>query len=82
MTPGFHRGDVTWQGSSSSNWNEKGPNWNSPYGYIPDASCNVILPNVAQYPLVARPSACNELLIQSGSALSISPTGVLLIVGP
>ena len=82
MTPGFHRGDVTWQGSSSSNWNEKGPNWNSPYGYIPDASCNVILPNVAQYPLVARPSACNELLIQSGSALSISPTGVLLVVGP
>jgi hypothetical protein len=82
MTPGFHKGNVTWQGTTSTNWNTKGNNWNSPSGYIPDASCNVTIPNVTNYPIVTEPSACHELQIQSGSTVSVQSTGTLLIVGP
>jgi hypothetical protein len=82
MTPGYHKGTLTWQGTTSTNWNIKGNNWSSPYGYIPDASCNVIIPNVINYPIVTESSACNQVQIQTGSTLSIQSTGSLLIVGP
>lgn len=82
MTPGFHKGDVIWQGYSSSIWNEKGPNWSSPYGYIPDAGCNVTIPDATTDPVVNRPGAINAIQLQSGSVLSISPTGSLFILGP
>jgi hypothetical protein len=81
MTPGYHNGDITWQGTVSSNWNVKGSNWNSPNGYIPDASCNVTIPNAANYPIVTEPSSCNQVLIQTGSTLSIQSSGSLKICG-
>jgi hypothetical protein len=81
MTPGFHKGDVTWLGYSSSNWNEKGPNWSSPFGYIPDAGCNVTIPYSPLYPTVSRPAAVNDVHLQGGSALNISGSGSLQVVG-
>jgi hypothetical protein len=82
MTPGLHKGEVTWQGTISSNWNEKGTNWNSINGYIPDASCIVTIPNAGNYPIVTEASAVHEVQIQSGSTLSVQSPGSLLIVGP
>jgi len=81
MTPGFHNGTVTWLGTTSNNWNAKGSNWNSPNGYIPDASCNVTIPNAAIYPIITEPSSCNQVIIQTGSALSIQSSGSLKILG-
>jgi hypothetical protein len=82
MTPFYHKGVITWQGTTSANWNTKGNNWNSPNGYIPDASCNVIIPFTTIYPIITEPSSCNQVQIQSGSTLSIQSTGSLLIAGP
>ncbi|HOX78435.1 MAG TPA: hypothetical protein PLW31_10400 [Bacteroidales bacterium] len=82
MTPYLHKADVTWQGTTSTDWNRRGNNWSGAQGWVPDASCNVIIPNVTNYPVVTRKSACNLLDIQTGSALSIQSTGTLQIVGP
>jgi hypothetical protein len=83
MTPDYHKGTVTWQGSISTNWNAKGLNWDSPNGYIPDASCNVIIPftDVTNFPIVTEQSAINQVEIESGATLSIQSPGSLLIVG-
>lgn len=82
MTPGMHAEDVTWQGTTSTGWNTRGNNWNGLYGWIPDASCNVTIPNVTNFPIVTEPSACHQVQIHSGSTLSVQSTGSLLIVGP
>jgi hypothetical protein len=83
MTPDYHNGTVTWQGTTSTSWNIKGDNWNSPNGYIPDASCNVIIPftDVTNFPIETEQSAINQVEIQSGATLSIQSPGSLLIVG-
>jgi hypothetical protein len=81
MTPGYHSGDNTWQGNVSSNWNAKGSNWNSPYGFIPDASSNVIIPNTAIDPIITEPSSCNQVMMQTGSSLSIQSSGSLQVFG-
>jgi hypothetical protein len=84
MTPGFHKGTVTWLGTTSTNWNEKAANWDSPYGFIPDASCNVVIPftDVTNFPIVTETSACHDVQVESGASVSIQGTGSLLIVGP
>jgi hypothetical protein len=89
MTPLYHKGTFNWLGASSTNWNEKGQNWDNPYGYIPDGSCNVTIPftEITNFPVITEPSAVNSLELQSvinegGAVLNIAPTGSLLIVGP
>lgn len=82
MTPAFHNGLVEWQGSTSTNWNTKGNNWNSPNGYIPDASCIVTIPVKTFQPIITEVSACHQVDIQTGASLSIQSTGSLKIVGP
>ncbi len=81
ITAGIYRTDITLQGNASTDWNARGANWNSPYGFIPDASSKVIIPNVSNYPVITEPSSCNQIEIQSGSALIIQNTGILLIIG-
>lgn len=82
MTPGMHAADVTWQGTTSSGWNKRGNNWSGIYGFVPDASCNVTIPNVTNYPVVTEPSACHQVQILSGSTLKVQSPGSLLIAGP
>jgi len=82
MTPYLHAANVTWQGTSSTDWNARGTNWNGTYGWVPDASCIVTIPNVSNSPIITEPSGCHGLDIQSGASLSIQSTGSLLIVGP
>jgi hypothetical protein len=82
MTPNMHGATATWQGTLSTDWNTKGTNWGGTNGWVPDASCIVTIPNVASYPIVTKPSACHQLIIQSSAALSIQSTGSLRVVGP
>jgi hypothetical protein len=82
MTPGFHRGEVTWMGTSSSHWSARGNNWSSPHGFVPDASCKVIIPEVMNSPVITEPSACHEMELQTGAVLGIQSSGSLLITGP
>jgi hypothetical protein len=82
MTPDYHAGTITWQGTTSTEWNAKGDNWDSPHGYVPDASCIVNIPVVTNQPAISASSACHELNMDSGATLSISgTTGSLHIVG-
>lgn len=81
MTPYVHNADLIWQGTTTTDWNTRGSNWSGTRGWVPDASCNVTIPNVANYPIVTRKSACNQLEIQSGSSLGIQSTGKLYIIG-
>jgi hypothetical protein len=89
MTPNYHKGNVTWKGTTSTNWNAKDENWisivNNPRGYIPDASCNVTIPLTSEpnfLPIVTEASAINELQIESGATVIVSGTGSLQVVGP
>lgn len=69
MTPSKHKEDITWQGTTDSDWNTKGTNWSGTYGYIPDASFNVTIPatGITNYPAISAEAACNSLTIQSTS---------------
>lgn len=69
MTPSKHKEDVTWQGTTNNSWNTKGNNWNGTYGYIPDASFNVTIPQGASnYPTISAAATCNNLTIESNSS--------------
>ncbi len=78
-------GDITWTGSSSSDWNTAA-NWSG--GAVPTASNNVIIPSVAtNNPIIAALTSadCNDLTINSGGVLTVqstvSGTGSLITTG-
>ena len=74
MTPGAYRENVNWLGGGTitDDWNEKGGNWPGTYGYIPDASFNVTIPQTTVGPVIYSESACNELTVQGSATLDIS----------
>ncbi len=80
MTPGAHAETVTWQGTSSTDWNERGTNWNGTNGYVPDASYDVTVPGATNSPEVNEGSACNDLEIQSSGSVVIKNGGSLKVV--
>jgi len=68
---------MEWTGDVNSDWTEPG-NF-SPNG-TPDASNNVIVPSgLTNYPVVDAPGACNFLILESGTRLTV-PSGNALIV--
>ncbi len=81
MTPGLHNGSMTWAGLSSSNWNEKGANWNSPYGFIPDASSIVTIPNAPIHPALTTTTVVHQIILENGATLSIQSPAALIILG-
>jgi hypothetical protein len=81
MTPGFHNGNVSWTGANSAEWSEKGANWTSPWGFIPDASCIVTVPLAPINPIVTTPAAVHQVVLETGASLSIQPSGSLHIIG-
>ncbi len=81
MTPAECREDVTWQGTTDTDWNTKGNNWSGTNGYIPDASFNVTVPSSLNEPVVSAESACNDLTLQSGTGLSVSVNTSLTAYG-
>ncbi|HEY9113472.1 MAG TPA: hypothetical protein VIN10_02155, partial [Bacteroidales bacterium] len=52
MTPAAHSENVDWTGNLGTDWNTKG-NWDGLYGYIPDASFNVNIPNMGNDPSIS-----------------------------
>jgi len=74
MTPSAYRENVNWLagGTNTDDWNEKGGNWPGTYGYIPDASFNVTIPQTTVGPVIYSESACNELTVQASATLDIS----------
>ena len=63
--------DLTWTGSVDSDWNTVG-NWSC--GYIPIATTDVTIPNVANKPVLSTGAVgtLNNLTIDSGSSLIIT----------
>ncbi|MDC0584657.1 hypothetical protein OAO55_02890, partial [Bacteroidales bacterium] len=74
--------DVTWDGSSSTDWNTAS-NWTP--SSIPTSDDNVVIPNVSRDPIVdeipGSPAICNNLTIQSGGNLTINAGGAMTVNG-
>lgn len=66
MTPWGHKETRTWAGTTSTDWNAKGNNWDDT-GYVPDASDIVLIPNTVNDPVVTLHSACHDLTIQAAA---------------
>jgi hypothetical protein len=81
MTPGIHQGLTTWQGITSNEWNRRGNNWSGTYGYVPDASYMVSIPDTPKDPVITGPAACHQVMVGTGAVLSVQNTGSLQVSG-
>ncbi|HEY9018856.1 lamin tail domain-containing protein, partial [Thiomicrospira sp.] len=81
MTPSAFKEDVTWTGTTDTDWNTKGNNWSGTYGYIPDASFNVTIPAAANSPVISSESACFDLTMNAGSSLDLPVNLGLTVYG-
>ena len=72
----------TWNGSTSTDWNTA-LNW-TPTG-IPNASSDVVIPNVFTKPIIVQemtsPALCNNLTIETGSSLTVNAGKALTVYG-
>ncbi len=72
----------TWTGAVSTDWNTPG-NWAG--GTVPTASQNVIIPDVANDPVVNQPAenpaVCNNLTVKSGATLTVATNKSLVVNG-
>lgn len=80
MTPGVHGDNVSWQGTTDTDWNTKGNNWSGTYGYIPDASFNVTITSQINQPTISAEAATNNLTISSG-VLTVEASQSLRVYG-
>lgn len=69
---------VTWDGSSSTAW-LTGANWNCNVG--PDANTDVIIPLVANKPVVSSNVSCRKVTVASGSSITVNNGFRLTITG-
>jgi hypothetical protein len=69
---------VTWTGSLSNSWYDPG-NWTA--CGMPDATRNVVIPNVspAPYPVIYDSVHCKSINIETGATLTVSAGGSLVI---
>ncbi|HPS61438.1 MAG TPA: M6 family metalloprotease domain-containing protein [Bacteroidales bacterium] len=71
-----------WTGAVSSDWNNPG-NWAG--GSVPTAIQNVVIPDVANDPVVNQPAGspavCNDLDIHPGAILTVAANKVLVVNG-
>ena len=64
----FSRAQITWDGSSSTDWNTAA-NWSS--NSVPTSSDDVTIPDVANDPILSSSSdVCKDLTIQNGAILT------------
>lgn len=69
---------LTWFGSVSSEW-ENIANWN--LNILPNATSDVLIPVTPNDPLINSPVTVNDLTIETGASLEISPIGTLTANG-
>ena len=67
----------TWTGTISQNWNQTG-NWSNG---IPGSTTNVIIPDLANQPVVDNVVSCANLTLQPNSKLTINQNATLSISG-
>ena len=72
--------DITWDGSSSSDWNT-GANWNG--NSVPTSTDNVIIANAGTPPSIGNgvQADCNNLTINTGASLTVESGGSLITAG-
>jgi hypothetical protein len=80
MTPGWHDRDLTWNGGSTdwnnaNNWNNSGT---SPRKYPPDAGCDIVIPNLANDPIISGRASTNNMELETGAEVTITPTNFLV----
>ncbi|MGN6645068.1 MAG: T9SS type A sorting domain-containing protein [Cytophaga sp.] len=68
----------TWTGALSTSWHTDG-NW-SPSGR-PTPRQDVVIPNVINKPVVSDTASARDIVVQSGSAVSITASGNLKVYG-
>jgi M6 family metalloprotease-like protein len=72
----------TWTGAVDNDWHTAG-NWAG--NAVPVASKDVVIPNVPNLPIITQattlPATCNDLTIEPGASLSISPGNFLSVIG-
>ncbi|MBN1340194.1 MAG: lamin tail domain-containing protein, partial [Bacteroidales bacterium] len=66
MTPFQHKATRTWAGTTSTDWNARGNNWDGT-GFVPDASDIVNVPNTVNDPVITLHSACHDLTIATAA---------------
>jgi hypothetical protein len=81
MTPDFHREAITWQGTTSSDWNVRGDNWNSPHGFPPDETADVTVPDVTNDPVISGSAVSHDITVGAGAVLTLASTGKLTVEG-
>ncbi|MEI6507262.1 MAG: T9SS type A sorting domain-containing protein [Bacteroidota bacterium] len=67
----------TWTGASSTAWNNTA-NWSCPQ--VPTSATNVIIPSVANAPLIIDAQQANNITIQSGGSLTLNNTASQLSI--
>ena len=84
MTPGWHHRTLTWNGSVSSDVNNKA-NWEEAGGteahYTPDAGCKLIFTSAGTSPVISVNSTFSTIELLQGVSLSISNSAVFEIIG-
>ncbi len=79
-TPDWHDRDLTWEGNSSdwsdeNNWTNSGT---SPRKYPPDAGCDIVIPNLANDPIISGRASTNNMEIEPGAVVTVTPTNFLV----
>ena len=73
---------LTWNGTISDDWNTYA-NWTP--AFVPDASVDVLIPNVTRKPVVnqsmATPAVCKNMTVNTGSSLIINTGKALTVTG-
>lgn len=68
----------TWVGTSNNSWSTAG-NWAG--GSIPGSSTNVIIPDVANDPVISATAVCHDLTIKQGAVLTVATGKTLTVNG-
>jgi hypothetical protein len=72
-------GTLTWEGDISTDWHIPG-NWN--LNYVPTTTDNVIIPNVANDPVVSTADGnCQNVQINAGAVITVTSPYILFVKG-
>lgn len=69
---------ITWDGSSGTDWNTAA-NWST--NAVPTSTSNVVIPNVANDPVISGAATVNNMDFASGATLSVASGGTFTLNG-
>lgn len=74
----FAPSNVIWEGNTNSDWNT-GSNWST--GSVPSNTGDVVIPDVANDPIISGNVTINDITLESGATLGVSLGGTLTLDG-